>query len=161
MAREVATCRELVLPLCAEKISIAKRQVVTGRAQVSTSTQQHEEMVSALLTREEVEIERVPIGQRLSDRPEVSERGDILVIPVVEEVIEIERQYLLKEEIRIRRVQSSHTYQERVNLRRQEVVVTHQPVTTQQAADSSAAKTHLQNPGRRTNGLRKNCRCIR
>jgi stress response protein YsnF len=91
-------------------------------------------LVSEVLASENVSIERVPIGKPLEGNrvPEVRPLGDTLVIPLVEEVLTIERRLILKEEIRIRRTQSSHTHQERVNVRKQEVVITHKPPITKE-----------------------------
>ena len=91
-------------------------------------THSHEEMVDESLSREKVEVERVAIGQPVQTMPPVREEGDYLIIPVVEEVLKIERVLVLKEEVRIRRVQHIERYQERVTLRRQQAVVNRLPI---------------------------------
>jgi Domain of unknown function (DUF2382) len=53
--------------------------------------------------RERVESERVPVGRIVDAIPPVPEEGDTTVMAVVEEVVVIERQLVLKQEIRIRR----------------------------------------------------------
>ena len=88
----------------------------------------HEELVDELLSREKVEVERVAIDQLVETMPPVREEGDYLIIPVVEEVLKIERVLVLKEEVRIRRVQHRERYQERVTLRRQQAVVNRLPI---------------------------------
>ncbi len=114
---------EKAVPLYAEKISIAKRKLATRRVQVSVVTRQREKWIRAMLTDEKVSVERVPIGKALAHKPEVQQVGDTLIIPVVQEVLTIERRFILKEEIRVRRIRSSHTHQERVSVRKQEVVM--------------------------------------
>jgi uncharacterized protein (TIGR02271 family) len=120
--------RQKVIPLFEEQLAVTKQVVPTARVQVSRVTHSHEELVDELLSREKVEVERVPIDQLVETMPSVREEGDYLIIPVVEEVLKIERVLVLKEEVRIRRVQHTERYQERVTLRRQEAVVNRLPI---------------------------------
>ena len=125
--------KPVIVPLHAEELTVAKRRIVTGRARISTITRQQEELVEALLTRERVEIERTPIGKPLEHVPAVREEGDTLVIPVVEEVLMVQRRLVLKEEIRVRRVHETERHQERVKLRKQEAAITRFPAHEQTA----------------------------
>ena len=116
----------VVIPLHEEEVSVVKQQLLTGRVEVSTVTHQHEHLVDELLACESVEIERVPVGQTVTCVPEIREEGDTLIIPVVEEVLVVERRLLLKEEVRVRRVRTTRRHRERVQLRRQEALVKRQ-----------------------------------
>jgi uncharacterized protein (TIGR02271 family) len=120
--------RETVIPLFEEQLAVTKQVIPTARVQVSRVTHSHEELVDELLSREKVEVERVAIDQLVETMPPVREEGDCLIIPVVEEVLKIERVLVLKEEVRIRRVQRTERYQERVTLRRQQAVVNRLPI---------------------------------
>jgi uncharacterized protein (TIGR02271 family) len=124
--------REIVIPLCSEELSISKRRLATRRVQASAVTREREVAVKEILARETVEIERIPVGRPLDQLPEIRQEGDTLIIPVVEEVLKIERQLVLKEEIRIRRVRVSHTEHQRVKIRAQEVVITDQPIQSRE-----------------------------
>lgn len=130
---------ETVIPLHEEQASIAKRRVVTGRILVSTVTHEHQEVIDELLAHEHVEIERTPIGKRIEEAPAIREEGDTTIIPIVEEILVVERQLVLKEEIRIRRARSNENYRERVMLRRQEAIITRLPVEQPVATAPSAA----------------------
>src|SRR5215469_8870917 len=94
----------VVIPLHAEEVSIGKKQVATGRVTVSTVTRSREQLVEQLLQSERVEVDRVPMGQVVAKIPEVRTEGDITIIPVVEETVVLQRQLVLKEEVRIRRI---------------------------------------------------------
>src|SRR5580698_10456583 len=120
--------RETVIPLFQEELSVSKRVVPTGRVQVSRVTHSHEQLVDELLGREQVEVERVAIDKPIDRMPSVREEGDCLIFPVVEEVLNIQRVLVLKEEVRIRRVKGTERYQERVTLRTQEAVVNRLPI---------------------------------
>ncbi len=125
----------MVLPLHEDQISVSKRKYISGRLQVSTVTQTREQLVDELLTRETCEVERVPVGKPVDAMPAVREEGDTIVVPIVEEVLEIRRHLVLKEEVRIRRVHRTERFQERVLLLKQDAVITRFP------ADAPAAGT--------------------
>lgn len=132
---------QIVIPLLAEEVSIDKRKVVTGRVEIATTCHQREELVDELLARQQVEIERTPVGKPVEKTPGIREEGDTIVIPVLEEVLVVERRLILKEEIRIRRLRVAERHQERVNVRRQNVVVTRHPIATEGAATREAAES--------------------
>jgi len=126
--------REIVVPLLTEELSVSKRVVPKGRVRVSRVTRQHEELVDELLAREYVQVERTAIGRPVDAIPAVREDGDTIIIPIVEEVLTVERRLVLKEEVRIRKIRETERYQERVTLRKQEAVVTRLPVENSAAA---------------------------
>lgn len=117
-----AVATATVLPLYAEEISVARRNV-EQRVQVHVHTVTREHAVDEILTHERVEIERVPIGLPVDAIPPDREEGDTTVIPVVEEVVVVHRQLVLREELRIRRVRVTEHHREIVSLRAQEAVV--------------------------------------
>jgi uncharacterized protein (TIGR02271 family) len=131
--------RDTVIPLHEEELSVSKRQVITGRVRVETVTREHEQLVDTQLARERVEVERIAIGKPIDAIPAVRQDGDTTIIPVVEEVLVVERRLVLKEEIHIHRVRTTEQHQERVTLRRQEAVVTRLPSETTSGETSSAS----------------------
>jgi len=137
--------RQVVVPLFHEEVSLARQRVITGRVQVSTVSRQHEEVVDALLTRESVEIERTPLDQPVDCVPPVRHEGDTIIIPVVEEVLIVDRRLVLKEEVRVRRVRTTEKHQERVQLRTQEVMVARDADAKEEAARNLTTETKQQN----------------
>jgi len=119
---------ETALPLLAEEVVVSKQVVETGRVQVARITHEREQLIDELLTHETVEIDRTPIGRQVDRVPPIIDEGDTVVIPIVEEVLVVERRLLLKEEVRVRRVHSTERHQESVTLRHHEAVVTRLPV---------------------------------
>jgi len=115
---------DATLRLLAEELSVVKEKVETGRVRVSTRTYERETLIDEHLAQERIEIETVPVGLRIDAVPEVRQEGDTTIVPVVEEVLVVERHLVLKEEIRIKRVRTSERHQEKVMLRHQEAVVT-------------------------------------
>ena len=109
--------------LAAEELSVAKATSETGRVRVSTHTHEREVLVDENLARETVEIETIPVGLRIHAVPEVRHEGDTTIIPVVEEILFLEKRLMLKEEIHIRRVRTTERFQKKVTLRHQEAVI--------------------------------------
>jgi stress response protein YsnF len=81
------------------------------------------EVVQETLKTERVETTRVEIGKEIDTIPSVRTNGDTTVIPVVEEVLFVEKRLILKEEIHVRRVISEDQVEVPVTLRKQRAVV--------------------------------------
>ncbi len=111
------------IPLYFEEISVATRKVERGTVRVHVQTTTREEPVDELLTHERIEIERVAIGRRVDAVPPVRQEGGTTVFSVVEEVVVVERRLILKEEIRLRRVQTTERHRESVTLREQDAII--------------------------------------
>jgi uncharacterized protein (TIGR02271 family) len=112
------------LTLLREEATFAARQVETGRVIVTTEVEEREEPVEAVLRREELSVERVPVGRIVSEMPAVRQEGDVLIVPVVEEQLVIETRLLLREEIHVRKEVHVEPVRELVTLRAEKAVVT-------------------------------------
>ena len=55
------------------------------------------------LFREDCDVERVPIKRMIDQPAEVRQEGDTLIIPLMEEVLVVEKRLMLREELHIRR----------------------------------------------------------
>ena len=106
-----------VLPLHDESVSVSKVKRTTGRVRVSTETVQRVETLRHVLEGEEIEIERVPKDEIVTAAPVVRQEGDVTVIPVLEEVLFVEKRLVLREEVRIRRKAVAAPVEESVALR--------------------------------------------
>jgi stress response protein YsnF len=118
---------EQVLPLHEEQVQVARHRRVTGRVSVSTVTRSRDELIDELLTNEHAEIERVVIRQLIDEAPPIRTEGDTVIVPVIEEVLVVERRLFLKEEVHIRRKCTTERHQETVTLREQEIVILRKP----------------------------------
>jgi uncharacterized protein (TIGR02271 family) len=127
--------RETVIPLLEEQFSVAKRVVETARVRVSRVTHDHQQLVDELLNHEKVEVEHVPVDRPIETMPSIRQEGDVTIIPVVEEVLKVERCLVLKEEVHIRRVKTTERHQEQVTLRKQEVLVSRTPIEHSEVPD--------------------------
>ncbi len=114
---------QLVVPLHAEQLDAARLKRETGRVKISTVTKLREQPVDEMLAEEHAHIERVAVGAIVDAMPDIRQEGEVTIIPVVEEVLVVEKRLFLKQEIRVTRVRTSARHQETVVLRQQEAVV--------------------------------------
>lgn len=89
------------IPLLEERVRITAREVVTGRVQVRLATEEVEELVHATLAGRRATVERIAMDVEVTDPPAIRQEGDTIVVPVVEEVLVVERRLRLREEIRL------------------------------------------------------------
>jgi uncharacterized protein (TIGR02271 family) len=117
------TVSEDIIPLAEETATVGKRQVVTGRVRVQTVTDTVEELAHADVQQETVEVTRVPIDRIVETTPEIRTEGDLTIVPVLEEVLVVEKRLVLKEELHIRRRATTETVEVPITLRKQRAVV--------------------------------------
>lgn len=118
-----------VVPVIEERAEIDRRVVDTAEVHVRKRVHEHTEEVSPVVRREELAIERVPVNRYVESPPGNRVEGDVLVVPLLEEVVVVEKRLLLREELHIRKklVAEASTPQQ-VVLRREEVEVERVPL---------------------------------
>jgi uncharacterized protein (TIGR02271 family) len=115
----------LVLPVIQEQVDVWTRPVETGRVRIRKIVHDREEIVDPPLLRDEVVVERIQINRIVEGPIAARTEGDTTIIPLLEEVLVVEKRLLLKEELHlIKRQVATHTPQ-RVKLRREEAVIEH------------------------------------
>ena len=109
-----------------EELRVSKREAVTGRVRVRTVTETLDEIVRQDLQGERIEVERVPVDTLVEPGapvPQVRTEGDVTILPVLEEVLVVEKRLLLKEEVRISRHATTDVAEVPVTLRKQRAIV--------------------------------------
>lgn len=114
---------EKVLPVVEERALVGVRRVDTGRVRVRVVTETVDEPVTAPLAGERVEVTRVPVGREVDAVPAMRVEGDVTILPVVEEVLVVERRLVLREEVHLRREAGTEQVDTTLPLRRQRVVI--------------------------------------
>jgi uncharacterized protein (TIGR02271 family) len=114
---------EKVVPVVEETAVVHKERVVTETVRLHKRVHEDEEVLDVPVRTEAIEVERVPVGRWIDAPVEVRREGDTTVYPVVEEVLVVEKRLRLVEEVRVTRRQATQHVQERVGLRREEIVV--------------------------------------
>lgn len=115
--------KEDVLHLAEEKLTVTRKQVDDGRVSVNRFTTTHDETVNLLLRHTQADIRRITKNERINTMPEIREENGVLIVPVVEEEVEIIRRLVLREEVHIRQQETTVEFKEQVSLRKQQVKI--------------------------------------
>jgi stress response protein YsnF len=122
----------IVVPVIEEQLDVRRELRTTNVVRVHKVVHEKESLVSEFLTSETVDIERVPKDLIVQDPPPVRTEGDVTVIPVIEEVLVVTKQFRLVEEVRITRRRSNNLYQQEVTLRSEQIEVEREAMATAQ-----------------------------
>jgi uncharacterized protein (TIGR02271 family) len=125
----------LVIPVLVETLDVRKRKRVTGGVRITKRVTSEDQLVEPMRAEETVEVERVPINQEVSQPPPVRQEGDTMIVPILEEVLVVEKRLVLREEVRItkRRREISERY--RVTLRREHADIERLPGEDEPASE--------------------------
>jgi len=82
-----------------------------------------EEVARAALAEDRVEVTRVPLNREVNAAPPVRTEGEVTIVPVMEEVLVVEKRLVLKEELHIRRRITHENVEVPVALRKQRAVI--------------------------------------
>lgn len=110
---------DATIALAEERLSVGTRQVETGRVRVRVVTDEETVTAAAALFDHGVDIKHVPVGRVVTEVPQVRQDGETTVIPVLEEILVVEKRLVLIEEIHIRRTTSQTDVEQPVTVRRQ------------------------------------------
>ncbi|AMG56725.1 YsnF/AvaK domain-containing protein [Pantoea vagans] len=118
---------EQVLSLAEESVEVSKQRVIDGHVRVTRQVTEHQQKIALMLRQQTADIQRIPKSERLTEMPAIREENGVLIIPIVEEEVEIVRHLVLKEEWHIRKVVSEVETEQIVPLRRQQAHLTRIP----------------------------------
>jgi uncharacterized protein (TIGR02271 family) len=117
----------LVVPVLVEELEVQKRLVETGTVRLTKVVHEREVQVDEPLWREEVEVTRVPMQRVVEGPVPVREEHGTTILSVVEEVLVVEKRWMLREEIHIRRQRIETHQPQHIMLRSEEVQVERVP----------------------------------
>jgi uncharacterized protein (TIGR02271 family) len=136
---------EFVIPVVAEEFEVETRRVARGTVHVNKRVETREEVVNIPVVNEEVVVEHVPVNAVVEGKPpEVRHEGDVMIIPVLEEVVVTEKRLMLREVVRVTKKRVTTQTEQTVSLRREVVDV--ERVAAEDAAPAVADPA----PSRRT-----------
>ena len=119
--------QELIrVPVIQEEAWVEKRIVDTGRGvRIHKTVAEHPCQIDERLLRDEVEVTHVPVDRivPLDQAPATRYEGDTLVVPVLEEVLVVERRLRIKEELHITRTRREERHVDTVLLKSEQVGV--------------------------------------
>ncbi len=113
----------VVIPVVQEAIATSTRSVPVERVRVHKRVVESAAPVDLVSAREEVDVQRVPIGQYVESMPEVRVEGDTTIVPVVEEMVVVEKRLYLKEEVRIQKRRTVQARRVDIPIKREHVEI--------------------------------------
>jgi stress response protein YsnF len=116
----------LIVPVAREEVHVGVRQVDRGSGvRIHKTVSEQPRTVVQELLRDTFDVKRVPVDRvvPLSEAPATRQEGDTLIVPVLEEILVVEKRVRIKEEIHIVRSTSAHPYSGTVMVRAEEVTV--------------------------------------
>lgn len=115
------------IPLAQEELRVGKRTVTKSRVRVRTVVDVVEELAKVSLDRETVDVTRVPIDREVDEAPEIRTENGVTIVPILEEVIVVQKRLVLKEELHIRKTTGTEDVEVPVQLRKQRAIVERLP----------------------------------
>ena len=124
-SRDQAVDTVLTVPVMQEEMRVGVRTIDTGGVRVHKTVHEHPHDIDQALLRDAVDVKRVSIDKivSLSDAPQSRQEGDTLIVPILEEVLVVEKRLRIKEEIHITRSQRTEHHRETVILRSEDVTI--------------------------------------
>jgi uncharacterized protein (TIGR02271 family) len=113
----------VAVPVVHEEVHVGKRVEETGRVRIRKVVREEEQTIDEPLTREEVTVERRAVSRPAEGPQESRTEGDALIIPVVSEVLLVEKRLMVTEELVVRKRRVEEHHPQTVTVRREEAVV--------------------------------------
>ena len=129
----------VTIPLASEEVELSKRAVQQAVVRVQTKVREEERIIETRLLKDEITVERVEMNRPIESPMEPRYEGEVLVIPVIEEVLVVRKQLVLKEELRITQRSVARPHTEAVLLRHEEATVEREPTGEQATKGGSSA----------------------
>ncbi len=111
------------IPIVEERATIEKQVVPTGRVRITSRVEERLETLRDELIAQTVVVERVTIDREVDTPPGIRSEGDVLIIPVVEQRLVVEKRWVVTEELHVRRREHVEAVEIPVELRSTHVSV--------------------------------------
>ena len=115
----------VTIPVVEEQLVVDKINVQTGKIVVTKSINSEQEEIKIPLTAETTSVERIPLNEYVDSIPQTRIEGNVTIIPVVKEVLVVEKKLLLYEEIRITKSTKEHIESISETIRKQSADIYH------------------------------------
>jgi uncharacterized protein (TIGR02271 family) len=118
----VETHKKLItIPVIEEEIVVGKEYVDTGKVKISKKISEHQQTIDIPLMQERVSVERVVVNKFVDTPPEIRHDGDLMIIPVLEEQIVVQKRLVLVEELHVTKQLVETHHSEEVTTRKEDV----------------------------------------
>lgn len=115
---------KMTIPVIEEQVHIDKKMVESGSVRITKVVSEQQVPVEIPLMHEQHDIKRVPVNQYVeAPPPPIRYEGDTMIIPVVREVLTVQKRLLVVEELHVTKTQVQTQETQHITLRKEEVRV--------------------------------------
>ncbi|WP_082161609.1 YsnF/AvaK domain-containing protein [Rufibacter radiotolerans] len=112
------------IPVIEEKVNLDKEVVEKGSVRITKVVSEQEVPVNIPLLQEDHDIQRVAVNQYVdTPPPPLRYEGDTMIIPILQEVLVVEKRLLVVEELRITKHQVQTHETQHISLRKEEIKI--------------------------------------
>ncbi|AMM52936.1 hypothetical protein TH61_12965 [Rufibacter sp. DG15C] len=105
-----------------ERVQVEKRVVEKGAVRITKVVSEQEVPINIPLLQEEHDIQRIPVNKYVdTPPPPIRYEGDTMIIPIVQEVMVVEKRLMVIEELHITKNITQTQDVQQVNLRKEEI----------------------------------------
>ncbi len=120
---ETRDANYLVIPILSERMLVSKRRVSTGGVRITKQVNTREQAIKDHGFEEDVQVDRIPVNKIIDKPAKTQFEGKTMIIPVMEEVLVVEKRLMLKEEVRVTKFRQQLSAPDNVELREEKVSV--------------------------------------
>jgi uncharacterized protein (TIGR02271 family) len=118
----------IIIPVIQEQVIIEKEVVETGKVKVSKTVSEETASLNIPLIQESYDVQRRPVKEVLDTPPGIRYEGETIVVPVMREILIVEKKYELIEEVRLTKRTSSVPHIQEITLLKEHVHVERTPI---------------------------------
>ena len=113
-----------VLPVIEEHVVITKEVIETGKVFIRKRVKEEDALINIPLIQEGYQVERKP-GKKdlLMEHPSVRHEDDRMIIPVVREVLVVEKRYEVLEEVHVIKTKTEIPHLQEITLLKEEIQI--------------------------------------
>lgn len=113
-----------VLPVIQEHVVVTREVVETGKVTIQKRVTEEEASINIPLIQEGYQVERMP-GRKelLAKYPAIRYEGEDMIIPVVREVVVVEKRFEIMEELRVVKTKTEVPYLQQITLLKENVEI--------------------------------------
>ena len=113
-----------VLPVIEEHVVISKEVIETGKVFIRKRVKEEDALINIPLIQEGYQVERMP-GKKdlLMEHPSVRHEEDRMIIPVVREVLVVEKRYEVLEEVHVIKTKREIPHLQEITLLKEEIQI--------------------------------------
>jgi stress response protein YsnF len=116
------SAERITIPVIEEQVRVGVTPRATGKVRIAKTVTSETVQVEVPYTQENIEVERIAINEYVDEAPPaVRYEGDVMIVPVLQEVLV--KKLLLVEELRVTQVRHSSSEIQEITLRKESVDV--------------------------------------